>query len=256
MKIDCAKYAQELLDLVKESEVDKKLVIISVGDNPASASYVKGKLKDCAYCEIPAEHIKIEESEHMSIQLFDAIMQANADRSVGGIIVQLPLPGLYEDLYTSLVAREKDVDGFRDDSPFYPCTPEGIMYVLSRELDSLAGKNVLLIGKGKLVGRPLVPMLLDEHCTLTIASSRTTNLTELCSRRWDVIITAVGKANLLDLSMVDADVVIDAGITRNEHGKLCGDCYNNNERVRYTTVPGGIGLMTRAILMSHMVEYN
>lgn len=254
MKIDCARYADEILNSVKECENKKRLVILSVGDNPASKSYVKGKIKDCERCDIPYQYSNITDDENRDFALHDAIRRANGDDMVGGIIVQLPLPeGMNETFFTNCVKSAKDVDGFKSDSPFSPCTPEGIVIVLKKELGNLEGRDVLVIGKGKLVGKPLVPMLMDEHCTVTVAGSRTKNLSELCSRKWDAIVTAVGKANLLDLSTVNAEVVVDAGITRNEQGKLCGDCCGDNENVRYTTVPGGVGLMTRAVLMSHMI---
>lgn len=257
--IDCKKYAQEILDKVKAIPHKKKLVILTVGDNPASASYVKGKIKDCKYCDIPYEHIQLSDDFSSKIKLTLEINKANDDDEVGGIIVQLPLPeGFDEEKYTNLVRADKDVDGFLPGSPFKPCTPEGIMHILHEELGDLEGRHVLVIGRGKLVGRPLAEMLLRENCTVTIAHSKTRNLDYLLSNPWDVIVSAAGKANLVNLHNCCADVVIDAGVNRNAEGKLVGDCYNFDANhphdVYVTPVPGGIGLLTRAMLMQHVAK--
>lgn len=250
--IDCKKYAQEILDAVKAIPNKKKLVILTVGNDPASQSYVKGKIKDCEYCGIPYQHINCEKDD-----LAWHIHCANNDSNVGGIIVQLPLPeGVDEKFYTDMVTRSKDVDGFRENSPFKPCTPEGIMYLLRKELGDLTGKDALVIGRGKLVGEPIAKMLLDANCTVTVAHSKTKDLYNKLHFA-DIIISAVGKPNTVDLDYCwNADVVIDVGVNRDANGKLCGDCYNFTEQyldsLSVTPVPGGIGLMTRAMLMAHV----
>lgn len=262
--IDCKKYAQEILDKVKEAPYKKKLAIITVGDDEASKSYVKGKMKDCEYCGIPVEHIKIEDNEYAHGELFDCIFRKNHDISVAGIIVQLPLPEHLGDpsAYTNLIAPNKDVDGFIDNSPFKPCTPKGIMYLLEQEVGDLTGLNALVIGRSNLVGRPLAKMLLDADCTVTVAHSKTKNLYKHLLES-DIIVSAVGKPNFLDLGMCwNADIVIDVGINRNKDGKLCGDCYIYEEDLDYdivpdikvTPVPGGVGLLTRAMLMQNVLE--
>lgn len=250
--IDCKRYAQEILDEVKAAPNKKKLIIFTAGDNPASASYVKGKIKDCEYCGIPYEHIKVDSPA----ELHSEILKKTWADTTGGIIIQLPLPeGWDEEYFTNLVPPALDVDGFVNGSRFKPCTPEGIMYLLDKEIGSLEGKTVLLIGKGKLVGKPLIDMLLDRGCTLTIANSKTEDLDDLMWRgQHNVTITAVGKPNLVNLTRVWSDVVIDAGIARDRFGKLCGDCWDENEWSKVTPVPGGVGLMTRAMLMKHMVD--
>ena len=255
-RVDCAKYANEILEQVKATPNKKKLAILTVGNNPASASYVKGKIKDCEYCGIPYQHIMIGDTPSAGSELFTEINLLNADDSVGGIIVQLPLPNLPESFYVDQVRIDKDVDGFRENSPFKPCTPEGIMYILEKELGDLTGLNALVIGRGKLVGEPVAKMLLDANCTVTVAHSKTKNLNDLIWRN-DIIISAVGKSDFLDLNMCSAKIVIDVGVNRDEHGKLCGDCYNFidfNYGMKVTTVPGGIGLMTRAMLMKHVAR--
>lgn len=252
--INCKKYAQEILDKVKQIPNKKSLVILRVGDDPASQSYVNGKIKDCKYCEIPYEYINPDKSD-----LSWMIASANSDSSVGGIIIQLPLlKGMDENYYTDLVLSKKDVDGFKQDSPFKPCTPEGILYLLHKEVGALSGKNALVIGRGKLVGKPIAKMLLEEDCTVTIAHSKTNDLPKLLQSS-EIIISAVGKPNTVDLTNCStAEVVIDAGINRDINGKLVGDCYGFHEDIcpnlKITPVPGGVGLMTRAILMSHMAS--
>mgnify|MGYP003289807637 CR=1 FL=1 len=258
IKIDCKKYADEIVEQVKQiPNKQKKLVILTAGNDPASAAYMKGKIKDCERCGIPVQQIRVESHK----ELLNSILYANWNNNVGGVIVQLPLPDGYDEQEAvNLVRYNKDVDGFVTDSPFTPCTPEGIIYVLEKELGDLSGKTVLLIGKGKLVGKPLINLLLDRGCTLTIAHSRTDkgDLRSLLWKYHDVVITAVGKPNLIDLYDTYAGVVVDAGISRDENGKLCGDCYNfdpiHYNSMKVTTVPGGIGLMTRAMLMRHMCE--
>ena len=255
IKIDCQKYADEIIEQVRQIPNKKKsLVIFTAGDNPASASYMKGKMKDCERCGIPVKQVRVNSQRELLME----ISFANHDDTVGGIIVQLPLPeGFNEQEAVNMVQINKDVDGFKQGSPFLPCTPEAILYILDKEVGDLTGKPVLLIGKGKLVGKPLIDLLLDRGCTLTIAHSKTKDLGKLtwCGRH-DVLITAVGKPNLVNLLEVYADVVIDAGISRNRFGKLCGDCCNDNDWSKVTTVPNGIGLMTRAMLMKHMGEVN
>jgi methylenetetrahydrofolate dehydrogenase (NADP+)/methenyltetrahydrofolate cyclohydrolase len=254
IKIDCKKYADEIIEKVSQIPNKKKLVILTAGDNPASASYMKGKMKDCERCGVPCEQIRVVTEQ----ELLNMIHLMNWNDDVGGIIVQLPLPeGWDEDFAVNSVRIEKDVDGFRKDSKFLPCTPEGILYILEKELGDLTGKSALLIGKGKLIGRPMMELLLDRGCTLTIAHSRTESLETLLGQYHDIVITGVGKPYLIDLFEINARVVIDAGVNRDKFGKLCGDCYNFTyflPDMKVTPVPNGIGLMTRAMLMKHMGE--
>lgn len=256
--IDCQKYAQEILDEVKAIPNKKTLVIITVGDDMASQSYVKGKIKDCEYCGVPVIHTKFDPKVSNQWDVVEYIRQCNKSTTIGGIIVQLPLPeGWNETILTYTIDRDKDVDGFRTGSKFKPCTPEGIMYVLEKELGDLTGMNALVIGRGKLVGKPVAQMLLDEDCTVTVAHSKTKYLSEHLETA-DIVISAVGKVNTLDLKKCwNAKVVIDVGVNRDANGKLCGDCYGFDEDDNYATVtpvPKGIGLMTRAMLMKHMGE--
>jgi methylenetetrahydrofolate dehydrogenase (NADP+)/methenyltetrahydrofolate cyclohydrolase len=260
IKIDCKKYADEIIEQVaRMPNKQKELVIFTAGDDPASAAYMRGKMKDCERCGIPVRQIKVESQEELILR----IMMENTNCNTGGIIVQLPLPeGFDEQEAVNAVRIDKDVDGFKQESSFLPCTPEGILYILDKEVGDLSGKTVLLIGKGKLIGSPLIDLLLERGCTLTIAHSKTWNLNDLLWECHNVVISAVRKPKLVDLNETNADIVIDAGISRDENGKLCGDCYNFDpddwEDMKVTTVPNGIGLMTRAMLMKHMekVEAN
>lgn len=261
--IDCKKYANEILEQVKNIPNKKSLTILTVGHDMASQSYVNGKIKDCEYCGIPYNHIRIDDNSNVKIQLNYEINKANSDDNVGGIIIQLPLPkGLDEDEFTKQIRFDKDVDGFKSNSPFAPCTPEGIMYILKKELGDLTGKTALVIGRGKLVGRPIAQMLLDANCTVTVAHSKTADISYMLSNNyWDIIISAVGRSKFLDLQNCCAGIVIDVGINRNKDGKLCGDCYNfydvdcgDYSDMLVTPVPGGIGLMTRAMLMKHVAR--
>lgn len=252
--IDCKQYANKILEQVKATPNKKALTILTVGEDPASKSYVKGKIKDCEYCGIPYEHVQCVDDT-----LAWNIHKANCNDDVSGIIVQLPLPEwMDEQFYTDQVLVTKDVDGFKHNSPFKPCTPEGIMYILEKELGDLTGKTALVIGRGKLVGEPITKMLIDANCTVTVAHSKTKDLHGLLGLHHDIIITAVGKPNLINLKWCSADVVIDVGVNRDENGKLCGDCYNfdpdDDSEMRVTPVPGGIGLMTRAMLMKHVAR--
>jgi methylenetetrahydrofolate dehydrogenase (NADP+)/methenyltetrahydrofolate cyclohydrolase len=225
----------------------------------ASQSYVKGKIKDCEYCGIPVIHTKFDPAESKEWDVVEYIRECNKSLSVGGIILQLPLPkGWNEDFLTRCISHRKDVDGFLPTSKFKPCTPEGIMYVLHKELGDLTGMNALVIGRGKLVGKPIAQMLLDADCTVTVAHSKSKYLVELLDHT-DIVISAVGKPNTLDLQDCwTVKAVIDVGVNRDANGKLCGDCYNFDEKVdpllMVTPVPKGIGLMTRAMLMKHMGE--
>jgi len=254
--VNCKAYAAEILEEVSKAETNKKMIIFSVGDNPASQAYIRGKLKDCTKCGVPYEHITFATEDNQE-DLKKKIQEANQDPEVGGMIVQLPLPaGWKEEDFLPLVSPEKDLDGLVEHSRFYPCTPQGVMYILHKEIGNLDGKNALVIGRSKLVGKPLSEMLLKENCTVTIAHSHTKNL-ESFFDRYDIIVSAVGRKGLVDLKKCQAEIVVDVGINYNDEGKLCGDCQNFEDTesgLKVTPVPGGIGLMTRAMLMHHMIE--
>ena len=256
--VNCEKYAQEILDEAKKQTYDKYFAIVSVGNDPASQSYIKGKIKDCDYCGIPYLNKNFDDNEPED-EVYQTLLKMSFDSNISSIIMQLPLPdGYNEEHLIYAIHYYKDVDGFRQYSPFKPCTPEGIVYLLKKELGDLTGKTALIIGRGKLVGKPLFDMLLEENCTVTMAHSKTKDLDRLTMRGFDIIVCAVGKPKFLNLQLCNAKIVVDVGVNRDENGKLCGDCYNFDENVnegmKVTPVPKGIGLMTRAMLIRHIQE--
>lgn len=248
--IDCKWYADEILNGITGHG---HLAVISVGDDPASQSYIKGKKKDCERVGFKFTHYHF--TEHVSqFEICEYIDILNKDPDVTGIIVQLPLPDGYDaDAITSKIVPSKDVDGFGANSPYKPCTPEGILYVLRKELGNLTGQHAVIIGRGKLVGKPLAKMLLDENMTVTVCHSHTPWVdVQLFASRADAIIVAVGKPKAFSFyNLLSTAVVIDCGVNRDEYGKLCGDVARTNNQ-RCTPVPGGIGLLTRAMLIKHV----
>lgn len=251
IKIDCKKYADDILERVSKIEDKNELIIITTDHDPASQAYIRGKLRDAERCGIEATRVVVNTQEGLE----DAVCYANGIPEVGGIIIQLPLPdGFDEDRCVNLVSKYKDVDGFKDDSLFEPCTPEGIMYILRKELGDLTGKTALVIGRGKLIGVPMIARLIAADCTVTVAHSKTRNLDGLLDK-FDIIVCGVGSAGLVDLKKCKAEMVIDAGIGTVD-GKLRGDCCkfdsDDGSDMKVATLPNGIGLMTRAVLMAHV----
>lgn len=266
--IGCKKYAEEILSNIAEQVSQKKvygcLAVISVGCNPASESYIKGKKADCERVgfDFVEYHYQVEENPLSNVGLIGEIIglieQLNQDDAVTGIIVQLPLPdelSQYTNMIISTVDPSKDVDGFVHKSQFSPCTPEGAIYVLRKLLGDLDNKNIVIIGRGKLVGRPLVQMLINENANVTCLHSHTSkeniyNLTVFA----DAIVTAVGVPQIwgtTSFGMANKDIpIIDVGCNRDENGKLCGDVVRDSFE-NQTSVPGGMGLMTRAMLVEH-----
>ncbi len=251
--IDCKKYADEILDSITGHG---HLAVISVGEDPASMSYIKGKKKDCERVGFGFTHHAFPEDASETL-LVSTIMELNDDPEITGIIVQLPLPKhINADRICSCILPEKDVDGFLPGSPFKPCTPEGIVYLMKHELGDLTGKSATIIGRGKLVGKPLMQMLLDENMTITVCHSKThpSDIVKYAGMS-DATIVAIGKPRSLGLYTRPGAIVIDCGVNRDENGKLCGDVgYTTTDRI--TPVPGGVGLLTRAMLMKHVERKN
>ena len=248
--IDCKKYADEILDGIKGRG---HLAVISVGNDPASMSYIKGKRKDCERVGFGFTHYPFPDDVNFESILY-TINKLNNDDNITGIIVQLPLPShLDADMICRCVIPEKDVDGFRPDSPYKPCTPEGIVHIMKKEMGVLTGKHALIVGRGKLVGKPLAKMLLDEDMTVTVCHSKTP-VGDIKQLSWnvDAVIVAIGKPQAIGFACTHQDIVmIDCGVNRDENGKLVGDiAYAYTEHI--TPVPGGVGLLTRAMLMKHV----
>lgn len=208
MKDFVSKRKQELRELIQEKKLNPMLAIVQVGDNPASNSYVKGKLKDCAELGITGQLIKLEDD--ITQQTLDnTIAQLSSNPAVHGIIVQLPLPK-HLIVKLELIDKEKDVDGFRADSPYTACTPLGIMMFLKEKNIELAGKNVVIIGRSEIVGRPMAKLCLDAHATVTVCHSKTKDLS-IYTQHADVIIVAAGKENILYRGLIGQTrpIVID-----------------------------------------------
>ena len=260
--VTCKEYVKNQKELlskeIKSFERNPKLCVIQIGDNAASNSYVKGKIKDCNEVGIECEHIHIIDYENFSQgDLLKLIMNKNFDPSVDGIIVQLPVPDKYDvDMICNTIIKEKDVDGFRKDSLFVPCTPKGVIDYLKYNDINLTGKVCTVIGRSNIVGKPLVNLLIEKGSTVINCNSKTKDIKNF-TKQSDIIISAIGKANYFDKSyFVEGQVLIDVGINRDDNGKLCGDiCEDAKENMLLATpVPGGIGLLTRDKLLDNTVE--
>ena len=243
------------------------LVVILVGENPASQSYVRGKIKACAECGFDSQLITMPESVGEA-ELLSEIARLNADDSVDGILVQLPLPKhIDEEKVIDAIALEKDVDGFHPlnvanlwlGKPcILPCTPKGVMRMIEECGFNVAGCNAVVVGRSNIVGKPMAKLLLDANATVTIAHSRTRNLAEITSKA-DILIAAVGRARMITADMVkEGAIVIDVGVNRDaETGKLCGDVdfeAVKDKAAHITPVPGGVGPMTITMLMGNTIE--
>lgn len=261
--VSCKDYVvdrkNELKNKVNFMQRKPHLCVIQIGDDPASNSYIKGKKKDCEEVGIECEHIKVSEYA-CNYSLISQIDKLNYSSNVDGIIIQLPIPEKFNiERLQSHISPEKDVDGFRRDSLFSSCTPKGIIDWIEYNGYSLEGKNVTVIGRSKIVGKPLVNILIDKGATVTCCNSKTKNLVSHTCRA-DVVISAVGKAKFLNSNMFGhPDLIIDVGINRDENGKLCGDV--DYEEVSaalpntyVTPVPGGVGLLTRVALLENTLE--
>jgi methylenetetrahydrofolate dehydrogenase (NADP+)/methenyltetrahydrofolate cyclohydrolase len=252
MIINCKEIAQKWKN--ECYGINATLAIIQVGDNPASNSYIKGKLKDCAEIGFNGLLYKFEENITEK-ELLDLINNLNNDESINGIIVQLPLPlHLDEKKITNAVAIEKDVDGFLRDSEFIPCTPLGVVNLLEEINYDVSNKFVVVLGRSEFIGKEVARLLLNKNATIAICHSKTPieKRNELLKLA-DVVISAVGKADLFTWKDVSKNaLVIDIGINRKD-GHLCGDFVpcEDESYLDYTSVPGGIGLLTRAMLMKN-----
>lgn len=238
------------------------LAVILVGCDPASQIYVANKKKACEKLGIISKEYLLPENTTQD-ELLALINELNSDKTVNGILCQLPLPkGLDEKAVIAAIDSQKDVDAFHPvnvgkimigDYDFLPCTPAGVMEMLAYYNIDVSGKECVVIGRSNIVGKPMGMLLLHKNGTVTIAHSRTQNLADV-TRRADILVAAVGKANFVTADMVkDGAVVIDVGMNRSD-GKLCGDVDFDavSEKASYITpVPGGVGPMTIATLMQN-----
>ena len=253
---------------IKTCMIRPSVAVIQVGDNPASNSYIKRKENACNNVGVYFRLYKFDEGTP-ELTIINKIKELNNDEYVNGILVQLPLPEQYnEKRIINSIINSKDIDGLTDinvgrmingKKTLVPCTPLGIMRLLEEYEVDLAGKNVVIIGRGKLVGRPLITLMLAKDATVTVCHSKTTNLAEM-TKQADVLVVACGVPNLITADMVKDDVVvIDAGTNRVD-GKLCGDvdfAGVSKKASLITPVPKGVGPMTVAMLLQNIITcYN
>lgn len=271
--IDGKLISQQIKDELKEevaqfkSEgIDICLAVIQVGNDPASSVYVRNKKKACAYIGVESRSYELPE-ETSEEELIKLVEELNADESVNGILVQLPVPDhIDEDKIIRTISPDKDVDGFHPvsvgrlwigEKGFLSCTPAGIIQLLKRSNISIEGKECVIIGRSNIVGKPMAALLLRENGTVTVAHSRTKDLKEV-AKRADILIVAIGKERFITSEYIkEGAVVIDVGMHRDEANHLCGDVDFADVEPHssaITPVPGGVGPMTIAMLMNNCVE--
>ncbi|MDQ7989863.1 MAG: bifunctional methylenetetrahydrofolate dehydrogenase/methenyltetrahydrofolate cyclohydrolase FolD [Candidatus Dactylopiibacterium sp.] len=242
------------------------LAVILVGEDPASAVYVRNKVAACEKAGFRSLRFAFPADVAPEV-VFGKLAELNADASVHGILVQLPLPPQFDaDQVLEAISPEKDVDGFHAENfglllqgrkSFYPCTPWGVMKMLDSENVPIKGAEAVVIGRSNIVGKPMAVMLLARGATVTVCHSQTKDLA-FHTRRADIVVAAVGRANFLTGDMIKPGaVVIDVGINRGADGKLCGDVDFASAREvasLITPVPGGVGPMTITMLLANTVE--
>ena len=270
MIIDGKLIAQELKDEVKVklAKLDTKLtlLVIMVGDNPASKVYVESKEKNCKKVGMLTKTLLFDANVPQK-KIIDAIKQANEDPEINGILVQLPLPAHLDEVkIIDAIDPKKDVDGLTTinqgklfsgvNDGIIPATPKGIMHILKKLFINIEGKKAVVIGRSKLVGKPIAQLLLAKNATVTMCHSKTENLKDICLGA-DILVVAIGKAKFITADMIKQDaIVIDVGINRN-FGRIDGDVdFENAVSVAgyITPVPGGVGQLTIACLLENVIE--
>ena len=257
---------KEKVNELKEKGIYPKLVVIMIGKDKASEIYVRNKSRDCDYVGIEYEEFFLEESITMET-LLNLIDELNKRDDIHGILLQSPIPE-HLDIRKAFnkIDYRKDVDGFNPinvgklligEDTFIPCTPLGVIKLLEEYNIQIEGKNAVVIGRSNIVGKPLSQYLLNKDATVTVCHSKTKNLKEITSKA-DILISAVGKPKVITRDMVKENaVIIDVGINRTPDGKIVGDVDYDNllDKVSYITpVPGGVGQMTRAMLINNIIK--
>ncbi|MBQ7037119.1 MAG: bifunctional methylenetetrahydrofolate dehydrogenase/methenyltetrahydrofolate cyclohydrolase FolD [Clostridia bacterium] len=257
---------REEVEALKAKGIMPGLAVIIVGDDPASRVYVNNKKKACAEIGVYSEEHALPH-ETTEEELLALIRELNGRKEISGILCQLPLPKhISEETILLAIDPKKDVDAFHPvnvgkimigDYDFLPCTPAGVMELIKESGIDPKGKECVVIGRSNIVGKPQAMLLLHAHGTVTICHSKTENLKEV-TKRADILVAAVGKANFVTADMVkEGAVVIDVGMNRNAEGKLCGDVDFEGVKDKcaaITPVPGGVGPMTIAMLMKNTVK--
>lgn len=258
--------SQETAEFIQKTGIQPHLVVIIVGNDAASMTYVKNKKKACEDVGFKSTVIELPE-ETPEVELLEQIKELNEDLTVHGILVQLPLPKhIDEQKVIDTISVKKDVDGFH---PYQvgalvsglpclkPCTPSGVIELLKAYNIDMAGRHAVIVGRSHIVGKPLIQLLLDQNATVTVCHSRTQNLAEF-TKSADILIVAIGRAHFITADMVkEGAVVIDVGINRLETGKLVGDVLYDDifEKASYITpVPGGVGPMTITMLLKNTLK--
>ena len=258
LKLEC--------DELKKEGINPKLAVIMVGDNPASKVYVKNKSKACQEVGIEYEEYLLD-SNIKQEELIKLIKKLNEDKTINGILLQSPIPnGLDINEAFRTIDYKKDVDGFHPmnvgklalgQNTFVSCTPYGVMRMFEEYNIDLCGKNVVILGRSNIVGKPLSQCCLNKNATVTICHSKTQD-TKKITKEADIVIAAIGKPKFITQDMVkDGAVIIDVGINRDENGKIVGDVdfENVKEKASYITpVPGGVGPMTIAMLINNVIK--
>lgn len=258
LKLEC--------DELKKEGINPKLAVIMVGDNPASKVYVKNKSKACQEVGIEYEEYLLD-SNIKQEELIKLIKKLNEDKTINGILLQSPIPnGLDINEAFRTIDYKKDVDGFHPmnvgklalgQDTFVSCTPYGVMRMFEEYNIDLCGKNVVILGRSNIVGKPLSQCCLNKNATVTICHSKTQD-TKKITKEADIVIAAIGKPKFITQDMVkDGAVIIDVGINRDENGKIVGDVdfENVKEKASYITpVPGGVGPMTIAMLINNVIK--
>ena len=258
LKIEC----EEL----KKKNINSKLAVIMVGDDPASKVYVRNKSRACEDVGIEYEEYLLDANITQK-ELIELIEKLNNDKTINGILLQSPIPSnLDVNEAFRTISPQKDVDGFNpvnvgklvlNQDTFVSCTPYGIMKMFEEYDIDLTGKNVVILGRSNIVGKPLIHCCLNKNATVTSCHSKTQNIAQK-AKEADVLISAIGKANFVTADMVkDGAVVIDVGINRLDNGKITGDVdfESVKEKASYITpVPGGVGPMTIAMLMNNVIK--
>lgn len=257
-----AKIKERLSCKAKELSRKPGLAVILVGDDPASRVYVTSKRKDCEECGFYSEEYTMP-AQTPQKELLELIDVLNGRADIDGILVQLPLPPHMDEKQVLLaIDPEKDVDCFHPmnvgrlmtgEPGFLPCTPAGVMELLDEYGIDPKGKHCVVLGRSNIVGKPQAMLMLQRSATVTICHSQTADLAAEC-RRADILVCAVGKTGLITPDMVKGGaVIVDVAMNRDENGKLCGDCRRDvyDKASYFTPVPGGVGPMTRAVLMEN-----
>jgi len=256
----------QITEAVQQGIRNPELTVIVLGDDPGSASYIRGIQKSAGNIGIQVSVVKLD-TNTTEEDLLNEVHCLNADDGVDGIMIQMPLPKhIRTQVILDAIDPKKDVDGGNKENVaglylkkdcFLPCTPEGIVYLLRAKQIPMDGVNTVILGRSQSVGRPLSQMMLDQNCTVTICHSHTKELGEI-TKRADILVVAIGRANFVKADMVkEGAVVIDVGVNQDEEGKLCGDVKIDEVLPKcswITPVVKGVGSLTTASLLEHVVR--